>query len=141
MDGFLFKIIIELCKKYGIMKFLFNTVTAFIFSISILSCNAQTNTALNTNEFESGITKDSIQILDVRTAGEYNSGHIKGALLADWNNKEEFKRRVAFIDKDKPVYVYCLAGGRSAAAAEKMRAEGYEKVYDLSYYNLNDLSN
>ena len=132
MDGFLFEIIIELCKKYGIMKFLFNTVTAFIFSISILSCNAQTTTALNTNEFESGINaKDSIQILDVRTPGEYNSGHIKGALLADWNNKEEFKRRVAFIDKDKPVYVYCLAGGRSAAAAEKMRAEGYEKVYEL----------
>ena len=114
------------------MKSLFNITAALIFSAGILSCNAQTNTALNASEFESGIgTKDSIQILDVRTSGEYGSGHIKGALLADWNNKEEFKRRVAFIDKNKPVYVYCLAGGRSAAAAEKMRAEGYEKVYEL----------
>ncbi len=114
------------------MKHLLHTATALIFSVTILSCTAQTNTALTTNEFESGIsTKDSIQILDVRTPGEYNSGHIKGSLLADWNNKEEFKRRVEFIDKNKPVYVYCLGGGRSAAAAQKMRAEGYEKVYEL----------
>jgi len=114
------------------MKCLFNIIAAFIFSFTIFSCSAQTNSALTTSEFESGIsTKDSIQILDVRTPGEYGSGHIKGALLADWNNKEEFKRRVAFIDKNKPVYVYCLAGGRSAAAAEKMRAEGYEAVYEL----------
>ena len=114
------------------MKHLLHTATAFILSISVLSCTAQTNTALTTNEFESGIgAKDSIQILDVRTPGEYNSGHIKGALLADWNNKEEFNRRVAFIDKNKPVYIYCLAGGRSAAAAKKMRAEGYENVYEL----------
>lgn len=114
------------------MKRQLNTLIAFIFSVSILSCTAQTNPALSAATFESAInTKDSIQILDVRTPGEYSSGHIKGALLADWNNKDEFKRRVAFIDKNKPVYVYCLAGGRSAAAAEKMRAEGYEKVYEL----------
>jgi rhodanese-related sulfurtransferase len=118
--------------KIGIMRHPFNIIAAFIFSVTIFSCNAQTNTALTASEFESGInTKDSIQILDVRTPGEYSSGHIKGALLADWNNKEEFKRRVAFIDKNKPVYVYCLAGGRSAAAAQRMREEGYEKVYEL----------
>jgi rhodanese-related sulfurtransferase len=110
------------------LKIIHTLASAFI----LFSCTAQTNIVLSSNEFESGIsTKDSIQILDVRTPGEYSSGHIKGALLADWNNKEEFKRRVAFIDKNKPVYVYCLAGGRSAAAAETMRAEGYENVYEL----------
>ena len=114
------------------MKYLFNYIITIILSLTLFSCNAQI-TALNAAEFEAGINdKDSIQILDVRTAGEYNGGHIKGALLADWNNKEEFNRRVTFVDKTKPVYVYCLAGSRSAAAATKMRAEGYEKVYELS---------
>ena len=116
------------------MKYLFNSIAAIILSLSLFSCAAQT-TGLNAAEFEAGINnksnKDSIQILDVRTPGEYDGGHIKGALLADWNNKEEFNRRVAFVDKTKPVYVYCLAGGRSAAAAKKMRAEGYEQVYEL----------
>ena len=110
------------------MKYLLKIITAWALFVHVTSCNAQTLTA---GEFESGITKDSVQILDVRTAGEYSTGHIKGAMLADWNNKEEFKRRVAFIDKNKPVYVYCLVGGRSAAAAEKMRAEGFEKVFEL----------
>jgi rhodanese-related sulfurtransferase len=132
VDGFLIEIIIATSQKNTIMKHLSNIVAVVIFSATIFSCSAQTNTALTASDFEKGISsKDSIQILDVRTPGEYSSGHIKGALLADWNNKEEFKRRVVFIDKNKPVYVYCLAGGRSAAAAEKMRAEGYEKVYEL----------
>ena len=117
------------------MKYLVNNIVAIIFSLTLFSCAAQT-TSLNAAEFEAGINdksnKNSIQILDVRTPGEYDGGHIKGALLADWNNKEEFNRRVAFVDKTKPVYVYCLAGGRSAAAATKMRSEGYEKVYELN---------
>lgn len=113
------------------MKYLNQNITALIFSITLFSCDAQTS-SLSAAEFEAGIkNKDSIQILDVRTTGEYEAGHIKGALLADWNNSPEFNRRMVFVDKAKPVYVYCLAGGRSAAAAQKMRAEGYEKVYEL----------
>jgi thiol-disulfide isomerase/thioredoxin len=35
------------------------------------------------------------------------------------------------VDKDKPVYIYCLAGGRSAAAAEWMRQTGFKNVLEL----------
>lgn len=90
-------------------------------------------TNLTPAEFEAGIrNKDSVQLLDVRTAGEYQSGHLQNALLADWKDAKEFERRISFIDKTKPVYVYCLGGGRSAAAAEKMRALGFNNVYELS---------
>ena len=112
----------------------FNTITStLLLSTIIISCTAQTKTALSADEFEKAITiKENIQILDVRTPGEFFSGHIKNALQADWNENTEFERRLAFIDKNKPVYVYCLAGGRSAAAAEKMRTAGYKDVYELS---------
>jgi thioredoxin len=113
------------------MKNILNILTCLL-CLFITSCKAQ-NTSLDAAAFEKAISsKDSIQILDVRTPGEYTGGHIKNALLADWNNKEEFERRIVFIDKTKPVYVYCLAGGRSAAAAKKLRADGYEKVYELN---------
>lgn len=102
-----------------------------LLSLFLFSCTAQTKTSLSADEFEKAITKDSIQILDVRTPGEYASGHIKNTLLANWSDKNEFERRIGFIDKNKPVYVYCLAGGRSAAAAEKMRAMGFKNVYEL----------
>lgn len=115
------------------MKFLNYIIGTFLFSVIILSCTAQTKTSLTADEFEKEITtKKDIQILDVRTPGEFFGGHIKNAMQADWNNKAEFERRLGFVDKNKPVYVYCLAGGRSAAAAAKMRKAGYTNVYELS---------
>lgn len=114
------------------MKFLNNLITTLFFSALIFSCTAQTKTNLTAEEFEKEITTNqNIQILDVRTPGEFFSGHIKNALQADWNDKAEFDRRIAFVDKAKPVYVYCLAGGRSAAAAEKLRGLGFAQVYEL----------
>lgn len=115
------------------MKYLNSMAVSILFSAIIFSCTAQTKNSLTAEEFEKGITSgENIQILDVRTPGEFFSGHIKNALHADWNDNAEFDRRLAFVDKNKPVYVYCLAGGRSAAAADKMRKLGYRKVYELA---------
>lgn len=101
---------------------------------AFLSCHSQT-TSVNVvpvNEFEKEIKLPGSQILDVRTSNEFKGGHIKNALLADWLNKDEFYRRVKYIDKDKPVYIYCLSGGRSAAAADWMRKNGYTSVIELN---------
>ena len=115
------------------MKNLLRLCKTVLFSSLLFSCTAQTKTSLTADEFEKEITtKENIQILDVRTPGEFFSGHIKNALHADWNDKKEFDRRIIFVDKSKPVYVYCLAGGRSAAAAAKMRKMGYENVFELT---------
>jgi thioredoxin len=113
------------------MKYLQRIIYISFYMLLLASCTAQTKTSLTADEFEKAIAKDSIQILDVRTPGEYAGGHIKNTLLANWNDTKEFERRIAFVDKKKPVYVYCLAGGRSAAAAEKLKSLGYENVYDL----------
>ena len=84
----------------------------------LTSCNSQAQSNnLSVAEFEKGIAQNNIQILDVRTPGEYQSGHLKNALLADWNNDAEFQQRVNALDKSKPVYTYCLSGGRSSAPA------------------------
>ena len=119
-------------KKIHTMKFLSKTFLATILTALALNSNAQTNTGINAAEFEKSTTGvDSIQLLDVRTAGEYNTGHIKNSLQADWNDRKEFTRRISFIDKSKPVYVYCLSSGRSGAAAKEMALMGYQKVYVL----------
>ncbi len=113
------------------MKYSYRLLYASLFTLMLFSCTAQTETNLTADEFEKAVEKDSVQILDVRTPGEYAGGHIKNTLLANWNDAAEFERRLNFVDKNKPVYVYCLAGGRSAAAAQKMGAMGFEKVYEL----------
>lgn len=110
------------------MRHILSLVTVLVF----ISCSAQEKTNLDANEFEKAIQQKNIQVLDVRTSGEYQAGHIQNALQANWNNKTEFSSRVQYVDKDKPVYVYCLAGGRSAAAAGWMRENGYKQVYELT---------
>ncbi len=105
-------------------------VSLLTLSQTIFAQNAA-NTVLDPNEFENGIAKAEIQILDVRTAEEFKTGHIKNALQADWKDQAQFKDRVQYVDKNRPVYIYCLVGGRSAAAAEWMRENGYNDVIEL----------
>jgi rhodanese-related sulfurtransferase len=59
--------------------------------------------------------------LDVRTAAEYQSGYLKNALLANWNDETEFKERIIALNKNKPVYTYCLSGARSHVAKTQSR--------------------
>jgi rhodanese-related sulfurtransferase len=101
--------------------------------MSFIACQnqAQTKENLHADDFEKGVAKGEVQILDVRTQPEYNSGHLKNAFLADWNNKKVFQERVAHLDKSKPVYTYCLVGGRSSAAADWLIANGFKEVYNL----------
>lgn len=108
----------------------YNLYSVFL-TLFIISCTAQTETNLSADEFEKAVAKDSAQILDVRTPAEYASGHLQNTMLANWSDTEEFNRRINFIDKNKPVYVYCLSGARSATAAAKMRTLGFV-VYELN---------
>ena len=97
----------------------------------LMACNTNAQQAnLSVTEFEKSIGQNNIQILDVRTPGEYQSGHLKNALLADWNNDKEFQERAKALDKNKPVYTYCFSGGRSSEAAEWLKQNGFT-AYNL----------
>lgn len=87
--------------------------------------------SVNVETFDKGMHAGNVQIFDVRTAEEYNSGHISGSLQADYTNKQEFADRVQYLNKQKPVYIYCLSGGRSTAAARWMRENGFKEVVEM----------
>jgi rhodanese-related sulfurtransferase len=67
-------------------------------------------------------------LLDVRTVGEFQSGHIAGAANIP---VEMLTARLAELPKDKPIVLYCRSGNRSAQAARILRSAGYTDVYDL----------
>lgn len=85
-------------------------------------------TLLNVDAFEKQITNEGT-ILDVRTPAEVAEGIIANATVMDINGAD-FSNQIQTLDKTKPVYVYCKAGGRSGRAAEMLSSLGYE-VYDL----------
>jgi rhodanese-related sulfurtransferase len=100
-------------------------------SILLLSCKAQNKNVIEVIAFEKGIAQKNIQLVDIRTTSEYNNGHIKNALLINWNEQEAFKKGIALLDKNKEIYIYCQAGGRSAAANTWLHNEGFKKVFEL----------
>lgn len=70
-------------------------------------------------------------LVDVRTSGEFASGHIEGAINIDFHSPSflsDFKK----LDPTKMYFVYCRSGNRSGQAAALLGAHGFSSVYDLS---------
>lgn len=121
----------------------FTKQIVFLFFLTFLSDSFAQKGELGTKSFYDSLQSKKIQLLDVRTSDEFNQGHIAGAFQADWNNPEQFKERVASLDKRQPLYVYCLAGSRSSAAQKWLVKEGFKTVFNLqggiNAWNLDDL--
>jgi rhodanese-related sulfurtransferase len=125
-------------------------VSLFAMALFVVACaqnnvnsqNAQQPQTISAGQFKKAIEKPNVQILDVRTAGEYQSGHIQNAFQANWNDAKEFKERTQHLDKAKTVFVYCQAGARSAAAQSFLMEQGYTVVNlegGLSSWKMNQL--
>jgi rhodanese-related sulfurtransferase len=113
----------------------------FIITMGFISCaqnktddkvsGNETVVELDAKSFFNEIQGKDIQLVDVRTLGEYNSGHIQNALLIDFYNPEFYNEMNDTLDKEKPVYVYCRSGNRSGKAANELEKLGFSKIIDL----------
>lgn len=64
-------------------------------------------------------------LIDVRTPGEYEAGHIEGAVNVPLNLLAQSLDKIA---TDKPVVVYCASGLRAGMATSVLRSLGYSNV-------------
>ncbi|KQB41660.1 thioredoxin domain-containing protein [Flavobacterium aquidurense] len=112
----------------------FPKILFLLVSIAFFSCNEKKSNSFESitpKEFAEKIkTTDHPQILDVRTPDEFESDHIENAKNVNWNS-DDFETKAAAFDKSKPVFVYCLSGGRSKKAAAKLNELGFTNVYEL----------
>ena len=69
-------------------------------------------------------------IIDVRTAAEYAAGHIEGAINVPVERIGQDLRAVKGVKPSSTILLYCRSGRRSAAAAEVIRQQGYQRVLD-----------
>ena len=106
-------------------------ISLFLMASFLMSC-AQSSTSasqvLNAAAYKKAIAAKNIQVLDVRTAAEFNAGHIQNALQANWLDQKEFANRTQHLDKNLTVYVYCQVGARSASAQAALEAKGYNVI-------------
>ncbi len=80
-------------------------------------------------EFEAAMEGEYL-LLDVRTQGEYDAGHIYDPTLIP---VDELGSRISEIEdyKDKPVLVYCRSGNRSTTASNILISNGFTQVHNL----------
>ncbi|MBL7912790.1 MAG: thioredoxin [Bacteroidia bacterium] len=115
---------------------IFSYIALLCLLAGIFSCQNQTNigntinSSITVDEFEKKLTNGDAQLVDVRTPEEFSQGYLKGAV--NYNiNSAEFEDQVAKLDKNKPVMVYCLSGGRSSSAADVIAGKGFKEVYNM----------
>ena len=75
-------------------------------------------------------------IIDVRTPGEFNAGHIETSKNIEWQEIEKIKDS---INKYQKIYLYCSSGNRSQKATDILIKIGYDNVENLG--SLNEAAN
>jgi phage shock protein E len=74
------------------------------------------------------------ELIDVRTATEFEAGYIANAQNIDFLSGE-FAETIPSLDKSKTYYLYCRSGGRSGKSAELLLAAGFTKVYNIGGFD------
>ena len=85
---------------------------------------------LSVEEMNRRLTENGdVQFIDVRRAGEYESGHAPNAVnltLSDLNKLTDN------LDSSRPTYVICQGGYRSSAGASILERKGFKELYNIS---------
>ncbi len=80
------------------------------------------------------LVSEGAVLLDVRTPEEFASRHVDGAVNIPFDQVEERKAEIDKLtggDANKPIVVYCQAGGRASQAKETLVRAGHTKVTNL----------
>lgn len=101
-----------------------------LFTGCLTSCGQQDIKSVDADEFEKTISRDGVQLLDVRTEAEFNEGHIASDKVKniDYRQPDFIEQADGELDKGRPVAVYCRSGRRSMDAARLLAKRGFEVI-------------
>ncbi|MEX0967058.1 MAG: rhodanese-like domain-containing protein [Bacteroidia bacterium] len=119
------------------MNSILKTLSAVLMA-TFLSCSGQAQQGqgkaenISTAAFSQMIAQtEGVQLVDVRTPGEWEKGTLAGARRINWMGND-FEIQAAKLDTLKPVLIYCASGARSSKAIQKLNAMGFQEIYNLS---------
>ena len=119
--------------KLNILKFM-NKLVILTILFLLFSCHNSSDISFKNfdivNLAESSYGDEFI-VLDVRTSQERANGFLANSTHIDFYD-EAFIDKLNLLDKTKPIYVYCMVGGRSSKAANKIVKSGFNEVYNLN---------
>ena len=78
---------------------------------------------VTTTDLAAAQATGSVQVVDVREPSEFVTGHVPGAASIPMG---ELVDRLTEVDRSRPVFVICQAGGRSSAMTDVLRHQGFD---------------
>ena len=109
-------------------------MTRIVFSLLLVySCQIFESNKINEiSDVQFTEIQDSDYILvDVRTAEEYESGHIQDAVNFDFYS-ESFQKEILSLDKSSSIILYCRTQNRSTKTANYLKENGYKEITVLA---------
>ena len=101
--------------------------------LALLTTQEIDHTKDSLDTVKAALAKNEAVLLDVREKGEWNQGHLEGALLVplSWLKTEakgeQFAEHVGEkVPAKKILYLHCRSGGRVIAAAGLLKKAGYD---------------
>lgn len=124
------------------MKNFMRFISCFLLAFTLIACsrnegskikidNSNLEIKVNIEQAKKLIDENKeLIIFDVRTKEEYDSGHIKNAILVPY---DQINQKIDIIEqyKEKPVLVYCRTGRRSAIAIKYLIDNDFGKIYHM----------
>ncbi|MEX2586173.1 MAG: rhodanese-like domain-containing protein [Balneolaceae bacterium] len=112
-------------------------VTTFLTLILLMAAALFSNKKsgdMDPQAFKKELENRSGVVIDVRTPGEYETGHLAETdYLIDFLS-DDFDEEINKLDKEKTYYLYCRSGNRSGKAMKKMLDAGFQEVYNVGGY-------
>ncbi|MDO3628350.1 rhodanese-like domain-containing protein [Mucilaginibacter sp. BT774] len=113
------------------MKKLNIIIVIGLITTSIQAIGQQNSAKLSIDAIEERINQSKQpQIIDARSAAEFEQIHLKGAIVLNQDSAKSAEQ-INTLDKQKPVFVYAIGNARSAILAKRLKALGFNEVYEL----------
>ncbi len=101
----------------------------FLFLFLIACSGNKSETVLSPQDFDAKYkATENAMLLDVRTPEEIADGKIANAENIVWDGS--FANKLSRLE-NKPIFIYCGSGIRSAKAAAVLKEKGYNQIYEL----------
>ncbi len=107
-------------------------IITILMSLCLIACSTTGEGTVQQNELLEQIKKGQAPIvIDVRSVGEYQSGHVPGAInIPFWSAFSTDKLDTA--SKNKTLVLYCEHGPRAGIAKLALKISGFEKISYLA---------
>lgn len=127
MGGFFFRIVLLFLPVLGMAQE--KSVNSTAFRLLLNGMLKHDVKEISVDSAHQLFLQSKAQFIDAREKKEYEVSHIKDAT---WSGYDDFKmERIADLDKNQPVVVYCSIGYRSEQITRKLKEEGFTEVYNL----------